>query len=201
MADGGEPRSARQRMEERILDGALQAALRHGVAKLAMSDVSEYAGVSRATAYRYFPNRDELLAELGRREAERFERQVWEALEDAPNAEERLDLVLDYVVRLAREHPLLRSLPETDPALVLTSLRARFPAIRETLHRLLAPLLERTTLVREGVVTSEQLVGWTARMMVSSFLFPEDNPEEMVAGIRAVYRRIQKPDGEESAGG
>ncbi len=188
------PRAAlRRRTEQRLLDGALRAVARHGLGRFAMSDVSEYAGVSRGTAYRYFPSREELLTRLGRREAERFERQVWEALERAPQGEQRLAVALDWLVRLAREHPLLGRLPETDPGLVLTSLRERFPEIRDALHRLLAPLLAQTSLVRAGVVREGELVGWMARVMISSFLFPDPNPHQMAESLRAVWRALTGP--------
>jgi AcrR family transcriptional regulator len=187
------PRAAlRGRTEQRILDGALRAVARHGIGRFAMDDVSECAGVSRGTAYRYFPSRATLLSELGRREAERFERRVWEALEAAPR-EERLAVALDWVVRLAREHPLLGRLPETDPGLVLTSLRERFPEIRAAFHRLLGPLLAESSLVRGGLASVDDLVNWMARVMVSTFLFPDPSPDAMAESLHAVWRRIAGP--------
>ncbi|MBW2230786.1 MAG: TetR/AcrR family transcriptional regulator, partial [Deltaproteobacteria bacterium] len=114
----------RQRTRERLLQGALRAVASRGLAKLSMSDVSEFAGVSRGTVYRYFSNTEELLRELSRREAERFEQQVWEALERIPiTSPERLRVVLDAIERLARDHPLIQRLPETDPGFVLTAVR------------------------------------------------------------------------------
>ena len=160
---------------------------RHGIAKLGMGDVSACAGVSRGTAYRYFPNRDDLLVKLARREAERFGQQVWEALESTPAGEERLRIVLDFAIRLGRDHPLIQRLPESDPGFVLTSLRERFPELRTTFERLFAPDLKNTLLVRSGVVTAEQLVGWITRMMVSVFLFPDPDPDEMAASMKAMY--------------
>jgi TetR/AcrR family transcriptional regulator, repressor for uid operon len=183
---GREP--ARRRTEERLLDGALAAVARHGLGKLAMSDVSQYAGLSRGTAYRYFPDTGTLLRELGRREAARFERRVWEALESTPPGEARLHVALDYMARLARDHPLLQRLPETDPGFVLTSLRERFPDIRQTFERLLAPLLEQTDLVRRGVVRADQLVSWMTRVLISAFLIPDPDPEEMAESMKTVYR-------------
>ncbi len=184
---------ARRRTEERLLEGALRAVARHGLAKLSMRDVSRYAGVSRATAYRYFPDTDALLRALGRREAERFERQVWEALEKAPPGRERLAVVLDFVDRLAREHPLIQRLPETDPGLVLTSLRERFPEIRAAIARLLGPVLAETELVRSGAVDAGRLAGWATRVLISLFLFPERPteraPEVLAAAFEVLARR------------
>ena len=187
--------AVRRRTEERLLEGALRAVASRGLAKLGMSDVGEFAGVSRGTVYRYFPNTEVLLRELGRREAERFERQVWEALEAVPTGEERLRVVLDYLGKLARDHPLIQRLPETDPAFVLTALRERFPDIRDAFQRLLVAALEETSLVRRGVVSAEQLASWTARMMISLFLFPEANPEETARSLRTAYQILARVEG------
>lgn len=45
---------------DNILDAAGRAFARHGVAKATMVDVASEAGCSRATLYRYFPNREAL---------------------------------------------------------------------------------------------------------------------------------------------
>jgi AcrR family transcriptional regulator len=163
----------RRRTEERLLDAALEAIGRFGIAKLGMGDVSEFAGVSRGTAYRYFESCDELLAELGRREAQRFEQEVWRLLAYTPE-ERRLGAALDLASRMAREHPLLQRLPETDPALVLTELRRRYPEIRRIFQALLGPLYARTAAVRAGSLDPDQLVDWTVRLLISTFLFPDD---------------------------
>ena len=195
MRRGGRPRgeqaAARRRTKERLLEGALRAVASRGLAKLSMSDVSEFAGVSRGTAYRYFSNTEELLSELGRREAERFEQQVWEALERVPTTSaERLGLVLDAIEKLGRDHPLIQRLPETDPAFVLTAIRERFPDLRQTFQRLLAPLLEESELVRTGGTSAEQLASWMARVMISMFLFPEPDPRETAESMRTLYKTL-----------
>ena len=193
---GRRVQTMRRRTEERLLEGALRAVAARGLAKLGMSDVSEFAGVSRGTVYRYFPNTEVLRRELGLREAENLEKQVWAALEKAPSGEERLRVVLDYLGKLARDHPLVQRLPETDPGFVLTSLRERFPEIREAFQRLLVAILEENSLVRRGVVSAEQLAGWTARMMISLFLFPEANPEETARSMKTAYQILAQVEGD-----
>ena len=184
----GKQTAVQQRTRERLLRGALEAVASRGLAKFAMSDVSEFAGMSRGTAYRYFSNTEELLSELGRREAERFEQQVWDALEKTPaTSTERIRVVLDAIEKLARDHPLIQRLPETDPGFVLTSIRERFPDIRETFERLLVPQLEGSALMQRAGVNAEQLANWMARMMISLFLFPEPNPRELGESMHSVY--------------
>jgi AcrR family transcriptional regulator len=53
--------------EARILDAALTAVGRRGVRRLTVGSVCAQAGVSRATLYRYFTSKDELLEAVGRR--------------------------------------------------------------------------------------------------------------------------------------
>ncbi len=189
----GSREAVRARTRERLLDGALEALARHGLGKASMSDVSACARVSRGTAYRYFPDLDALLTEVVRREADRFERQVWDAMASAPEGEQRLEVALDFAARMAREHPVLQRLPETDPAFVLATLRERFPGIRESFGRLFSALLADTELVRQGLLGADQLVDWLTRLMVSTFLFPDERPEDTAAGLRAVYRLLASP--------
>jgi AcrR family transcriptional regulator len=197
----GEHVAARQRTKERLLEGAVRAVASRGLTKLSMSDVSEFAGVSRGTAYRYFSNTEDLLSELGRREAERFEQQVWQALETMPTTSaERLRAVLDFLEKLARDHPLIQRLPETDPGFVLTSIRERFPDLRETFRRLLTPLLEESDLVRKGGMSAEQLASWMARLMISMFLFPEPDPHEATKSMRTICELLFRESDASSPG-
>jgi AcrR family transcriptional regulator len=61
------PPAARQALQKRvaaaILEGAAEVLAAHGD-QASMSSVAEASGVARATVYRYFPNREVLLAEL-----------------------------------------------------------------------------------------------------------------------------------------
>ena len=180
--------TSRRRTRERILEGAMIAVARHGLAKLDMSDVSESAGVSRGTLYRYFSNRDDLLTALSVQEAYRFWETCLTALRAAPEGEQRFRLLVDHANRHVREHPALQRILETDPGLVLRAVRREFPAIRAELHRLLAPLLESTAPVAQGAVGADDLVDWLTRLLVSAFLVPDPDPDAMPRGLTAVYR-------------
>jgi AcrR family transcriptional regulator len=181
---------------ERLLDGAVRAVARHGLAKLGMSDVSDSAGVSRATLYRYFPTREALLDALAQREAERFFEHVLAALEAAPPGETRLRIALETATRRVREHPALHRLLESDPAYVLESIRRRFPEICAALERPLAPLLAETEAVRSGAVTTARLVDWTTRLLLTLYLVEDPDPDATVRSLAAMYRLVTGRDPE-----
>ena len=184
------PAPSRPLTRERILDGAVDAVARHGLQKLAMGDVSRSAGVARGTLYRHFPTREALLDALARREAERFLERVLAALRAAPEGEERLRVAIEHAARHVREHPALQRLLESDPADVLTSIRARFAEIRAALAGPLAPLLASTYAVRSGAVEAERLVDWMTRFLISLYLVPDPEPEATVRSLTAVFRLL-----------
>jgi len=160
-----------------------------------MGDVSESASLSRGTVYRYFSNRDELLAVLAYREGVRFQETMRQALIDTPDGADQIQVALQYAARHAREHPLLRRIVETDPAFVLRAIRERLPAIKEMMQDSLGVLLGQTELVGKGVATSDQLLDWMTRLMISAFLFPDPDPDRMARDLTAVYRVLTLESG------
>src|SRR5258706_649074 len=54
--------------QDRVLDGALACVARVGLAKTTLDDVAREAGCARATVYRCFPNKQQLLSALVARE-------------------------------------------------------------------------------------------------------------------------------------
>jgi AcrR family transcriptional regulator len=183
----------RERTRARILDGAAEAVARHGLSKLDMGDVSESAGVSRGTVYRYFRGRDELLAELSVHESLRFWEGCIEGLRGAPSPEARIRLLLLRATRQVAEHPALQRLLETDPAFVLGAVQRQFPTIRAQLHEVLAPHLEATALVEGGVVELDQLVDWLTRLLITVFLIPGPR-DETDRGLAALFGLLTAPE-------
>ncbi len=181
------------RTRERILDGAMQAIARHGLAKLGMSDVSASAGVSRGTLYRYFPSREELLNDLAAFETLRFQQRASAALAAAPAGAGRLEAALQQVTGYVREHPAIQRIIETEPAFVLDYLRDQFPVLRAIVGAFLAPLLAETHPVRQGLASTDQMVDWMTRLMISAVLFPDPDPERMATSLTAVYGLLTAP--------
>jgi AcrR family transcriptional regulator len=182
---------------DRILDGAAEAVARYGLAKLEMQDVSTTSGVSRPTLYRYFPRRDVLLAQLAEREGRRFQERMLRAIEDAPPGAERVRVAFEHATRHIRDHRVLQRLLETDPGFLLSGMRRYFPIVKADLAPVLRPLFEETGLVERGVVTADELIDWMLRLMVSAFLLPHPEPDEMAHGLTAVYRIVTEGNGKQ----
>src|SRR5579862_2636797 len=91
---------------DRILEGALAALGRVGPRRLTMSDVSDRAGLSRGTVYRYFPSKEDLLAVLAQYEQDRFSDGLRRSLAEATK-EPTLKDVVEYITNYLRQHPAL----------------------------------------------------------------------------------------------
>lgn len=102
-------------MSVRILDAALAQYLAHGLRRTSVDDVARAAGIGRATVYRRFANRDDLVQAVLARECRRFFAEIAAATESLPTVADRL--VEGFVVglRSARKQPLLNRMLATEP--------------------------------------------------------------------------------------
>ncbi len=106
-------------VSETILDAALAEFLDYGLRRTNVDAVAKRAGVSRATLYRRFENKDVLVQAVLVRESRRFFGSIAAAVNKLPTARERL--VEGFVVgmRYTRRDPLLSRLLSTDPEALL----------------------------------------------------------------------------------
>ena len=155
---------------DRILEAALLAIGRVGLRRMTMSDVSQVAGLSRGTVYRYFPSKDDLLAVVAEYEQDRFSDGLRRALAATPADELRLDEVAEYIITYLRQHPALTLLIETEPAFVLAFLRRQLPVFHRITEELLAPVMANLQPVKEGWVTVAELNELLLRVVLSVFL-------------------------------
>lgn len=112
--DHGNDESA-DRTSRRLLDAALTEAASVGLNRITVEEVVRKAGVSRMTAYRRYPRRDDLVAALVRRETQRFLAAVADAIEATTDPDERVANAFIAAVTFARVHPILRRAPHVDP--------------------------------------------------------------------------------------
>ena len=104
---------------ERILTAARSMLVEHGLRRTSLADVARAAGVSDATLYRRFPNRETLLETLVAREVRAFIAQVDERITAIADPEERLVTAFVMLTRALREHDLVQRLLVTDRDRVL----------------------------------------------------------------------------------
>jgi TetR/AcrR family transcriptional repressor of mexCD-oprJ operon len=100
----------RPALQGRVADALLDAAARTFASRgerANMDDVAEEAGVARATVYRYFPNRQQLLAELSRRAAENAHHRLVAARIDEVSIEEGVSRAVRAFVDVGESFPVL----------------------------------------------------------------------------------------------
>jgi len=105
------------RTTDRILDAAVAEAATVGLNRFTVEDVVRRAGVSRMTAYRRYPRRDDLVAALILRETGRFLAAVRDGIATAALAQDGVVEAFVAAVQFSREHPMLRRAGQTDSAL------------------------------------------------------------------------------------
>lgn len=156
---------------ERLLDAAGQAFATLGVAATNMADIAELAGCSRATLYRYFPNRDELRTAFVNREAVRVAATVGELVAAIDDPAERLSTAILSAVDLVRSTPTLAVWFESDGQGTAATLAGSSEVIAALSHGFLG-----------GVARSSDghdLDGrWLVRCIVSLLTMPGADPAE-----------------------
>jgi AcrR family transcriptional regulator len=91
-----------------ILEAAQTTFLRFGVAKTTMDDIAKAAGVSRPTIYRYFRDRDTLIAELIRLRSRKLFVRGTKFVLERENFRDQLVDGLMFMVDHGRQDPLIR---------------------------------------------------------------------------------------------
>lgn len=160
-----DPSDARRR----LLDAAETCFAHFGVMKTTVEDVAAEARVSRATVYRYFEGRDELILGVLMREAARFLGRLGKRLQrggDFPTA--IADGVL-YTLSAVRADPNLALLFAPEAAGVTGSIAGASEALFAASADFLRPLLtnaRETGQLREGV-DPDEAAEWILRTILS----------------------------------
>ena len=97
-------------VRERLLDAAEECLQQFGPQKTSMEDVARAAGMSRATVYRYFENRDALLLGVASRQAANLAADAMSYLARFDNISDWLVEGLLYTLRELPKRPVFASL-------------------------------------------------------------------------------------------
>ncbi|CAJ1503451.1 TetR/AcrR family transcriptional regulator [[Mycobacterium] holstebronense] len=114
-AVAGSPAHAVDPTAQRILDAAVHEAATVGLRRVTIEDVVRRAGVSRMTAYRRFPRREDLIQALIRRETQRFLATVADAIDNTPDPHHGVAEAFVAAITFAREHPMLSRAAHFEP--------------------------------------------------------------------------------------
>ena len=86
-----------------LLEAAREVVMRFGYRKTTLEDIADAAGVSRATLYYYFPNKEEVFRALIEREIDAFQQILTDAVDpEAPPDERLMALVRTRYTHLRR---------------------------------------------------------------------------------------------------
>jgi AcrR family transcriptional regulator len=171
--------------EERILAATLRLLGRRGVKRLGMQEVSEAAGVSRGTLYRYFPSKDHLLGALAIYDEHNFTNGLAAALGPVDDPAERIRTLVAFAFDYIRMHPA-RALFESEPDFVLGYLLVHLPKLQLALIEQLGDAIDLVPAVASGALSREQLADVVVRLFASSFIIPESDERTVVQSIHGI---------------
>ncbi len=155
-------------LDRRIVDAALACYKRFGVRKSTLEDIAREAGVSRATIYRYFPNKDALLRVVISQEISRILGRFRAELTSNGPISKRLAAAILALEEELASHETLHSVIELEPELLLPQLTVEGRASLAMLASVLLPALRDAA--ARGEINSSDLdekAEWIARMTVS----------------------------------
>lgn len=163
----------------RILDAAFRTVATFGLSRFTVDDVARTAEVSRQTVYRYFDSKDSLIVALVYREEEVFLEGVRQAHAEAATLEEAMERAILFCLRLAREHPLLDRLLESEPEVLLPYLTTRGAGLLARGRAVIEELAAGRNDVRLELIP--RVADLAVRTIVSHTLTPGEDPPEQVA--------------------
>ncbi|MEX2100229.1 MAG: TetR/AcrR family transcriptional regulator [Acidimicrobiia bacterium] len=163
------PESAVQTIEQRAIEATLACIARHGLTKTTVDDIARQAGCARATLYRYFGGKQELVGATVAAETGRIARRLEAAAAGADTLEDTLMAVLTTAADELRTNEALQFVATHEPALLLPHLTfgggdVFLAAAGTALEPCLAPYVEPHRLARAGE--------WAARVCLALLFSP-----------------------------
>lgn len=161
---------------ERLLDAA-EACFRRGVTKTTVEDVAAAAHVSRATVYRYFPDRDALVLGVLLRDARRFLGRLQTVIDAEPSLEQAVVRGVLYTVDAVEADHNLARLFAPEVSGITTAIAGASNALFELVTQFLHPLLDAARINGElrADVDAEQAAEWILRAVLSLLTVPGPN--------------------------
>lgn len=180
---------------EKILDAGLALFVEFGLRRTIMEDVATRAGIGRATAYRRFADKDQLIQVVILRECQQQLAMIESDLEKVDDGLERVLESFVLAVTRAHRHPLLKRLLTSEPETILPLLTQRLWQMMGFFRIYLAGLLQveqDNGAIRQQPM--EPMAELMLRLMQSMVLSPDGilNPAD-AANVRQVAEDYLRP--------
>jgi AcrR family transcriptional regulator len=181
-------------VRERLLDAAEECLQQFGPQKTSMEDVARAAGMSRATVYRYFENRDALLLGVASRQAANLAADAMGYLARFDNISDWLVEGLLYTLRELPKRPVFASLVTSLDSRSGTTLFLGSNAMVEIGVDVLQPMFDMAK--GQGVVREDLdlhlLIEWLLRVLWTYLNAPSQvaTDEE---GMRRLFKMMLIP--------
>tara|TARA_R110002124_G_scaffold64009_1_gene175333 strand:- start:394 stop:1035 length:642 start_codon:yes stop_codon:yes gene_type:complete len=105
-------------MRSRLMDAAVQCLHHMGIAKVGMRHIAEAAGLARQTAYKYYSNKYDILADAFLREGLRYSEQLACHIETVEGVENQFVEAFLFVIDTLPENPVLMLLVEPEDGFI-----------------------------------------------------------------------------------
>lgn len=122
--------AANHDMLARIFDATTTALARSGARRLSMTDVSAEAGIARGTLYRYFSGKQDLLNAVGVRVVKLFEDGIVNVVEERPELDVRVRVVVEAMADVCRDHPEIMQVIALEPGFSVDFLLLNLSGVR-----------------------------------------------------------------------
>ncbi|MGH3436622.1 MAG: TetR/AcrR family transcriptional regulator [Sciscionella sp.] len=157
-----------------LIEAALECFVAFGVRKTSLTDVAARAGVSRATTYRVFGDKDGLVRVVVQAEVGRFMTALDAAVDwRASPLVDALERAVDFTLSYLRQHMLLQRVLVSEPE-QLTGVVISQSEQASLIDVMLPAVVERFVNTHHDVlrVPVEQAAEWLIRMTISLLLNP-----------------------------
>ncbi|TNF33181.1 MAG: TetR/AcrR family transcriptional regulator [Gammaproteobacteria bacterium] len=102
----------------RLMDAAVHCVHEMGISKVGMRHIAEAAGLARQTAYKYYPNKYDVLADAFMREGLRFAEQLANHINRIEAVDEQFVEAFLFVIDTLPENPVLMLLVEPEDGFI-----------------------------------------------------------------------------------
>lgn len=176
-----------------LLDAAEACLEGKGLASTTMEDIARQAGVSRATVYRYFPNRESVVSGVILRSAERYLRRISRRIAAHTDLDSAIIDFVEVTVRAAHREPIIGLLFGGDDELADVGLaKGTSVALFELVAEFLRPVFAAHWDQLEPGVSVDDAAEWILRTILS-LLTVRGPRHRSPEGLDAFLRRFLLP--------